>query len=143
MRPLRAQAFPSAPSLILALALAAALTPASAGSLLAQTEIPQELFQNQAPLTAADAPAAVEFMQRQEQGAMDLDAIVELAGKHRMTPERLFFVSAKFMCGILLLPPSPMSREDVSAQMGSPLALPDETELEVIRTALEQAPDIR
>ncbi|MDR1313856.1 MAG: hypothetical protein LBQ12_09205 [Deltaproteobacteria bacterium] len=130
-------AFPLPVAFSLALALAAAIAPAA--TLSAQEGLNAQIFENQPPLTAADAPAAMEFMAATSGGPIQPDAVRQMAARHNITVERLFFASAKFMTGTLLLNPDGPPREEVARAIGNPRAIPDDAELEVVREALAQA----
>ncbi|MDR1036528.1 MAG: hypothetical protein LBT40_08145 [Deltaproteobacteria bacterium] len=123
---------------LVALAISAVLAVLAAGPLSAQDGPPEEIFQNQPPFSVSDVPPAMEFISAQANGSLNRDALIALAARHNITVERLFFASGKMMCGMLLLAPdSARSRDQVAQQIGTPLALPDDAELAVIRSALE------
>jgi hypothetical protein len=98
--------------------------------------VPPEVFRGQPPLTDADVPAVLELQRAARNGAaVSPRKTAEIAARHGTTPERMAFANAKLMSGLILLEPGGLSREELARRTGTPLALPDETELEVARRA--------
>ncbi|MDR1081378.1 MAG: hypothetical protein LBQ79_10565 [Deltaproteobacteria bacterium] len=123
---LRAQAEPSTP------AQAEPATPAQTSG----PTVPEEVFRDQPPVTSGDVPAVIEFLELARTGSPTEDGVRAIAERHGFDDSRLAYVTTKFMAGMILLAPQPPPSEDVARLMGTPLALPNPEELEVVRTAL-------
>ncbi|MDR1042081.1 MAG: hypothetical protein LBR80_18310 [Deltaproteobacteria bacterium] len=122
------------PAAALALIMAFASAPVTA---LAQQQqmLPDEIFRNQHPITAADVDAAVDIIKISSRNPSEED-MRAIATKYGYDDLRLAYISTKFMAGMLLLIPAGLTADQVAEQFGTPLALPDDAELEVVRAAL-------
>ncbi|MDR1037934.1 MAG: hypothetical protein LBT40_15630 [Deltaproteobacteria bacterium] len=125
------------PWLAASLPLALALALASAPPLSAQGP-PPFIYDDQPPVTQADVPAALEFLRAVGSGDPTPDDMHEIAVRHNLTDQRLAFIGTKFMTGILMLVPNGPSREDIIKNAGSPLAVPNAAELEIVRGVYDQ-----
>ncbi|MDR1313857.1 MAG: hypothetical protein LBQ12_09210, partial [Deltaproteobacteria bacterium] len=119
-----------------ALALAIALLPAPPLSA-QEVKIPDEVFVGQPPLTEADVPGALELFR-----AITTDpnpqTLMDIGKRHGFDEHRVAYVTTKFGTGLLIVTPGGMTKDQAAEQIGNPLAVPTDSELEVIRGALPQ-----
>ncbi|MDR1313854.1 MAG: hypothetical protein LBQ12_09195 [Deltaproteobacteria bacterium] len=139
---------PDGPPLPSVLSLAATLAAVLALSLALPTPeqafaaLDPSIFEGQEPLTQKDVPAALDALREMTKDNPDPQALMMIALSHSITPQRLSFISAKFMTGLALLMPEGPSREDMAREAGTPLAVPDDSELEVIRGVQDELLEI-
>jgi hypothetical protein len=99
---------------------------------------PEEIRLNQPPLTATDLPADVKILAHTRSGHTEEGWRIIVA-RRGLTEARMSRLKAKFMAGIGLLTSNGVEARETPARLfGTPLAVPTDPEIEVMRGALAQ-----
>ncbi|MDR1037936.1 MAG: hypothetical protein LBT40_15640 [Deltaproteobacteria bacterium] len=128
--PAQALSTVAAPAAASFLALAAALLSPAA---IAAQDLDPAVFEGQPPVTEKEVPAAVEYLLTSAGGGPTEAELRSIVRRHGISEERLTVVTAKVMAAVIMLAPGGRTRDGTAELMGTPLAVPSDAELAVIR----------